>query len=139
MATDVDTSNAAGPAEVVQRLIDAFNGGAFDLGMRYIAADAVNHGPPPTVGLAGWRQSWVEMHTAFPDIHARIEQTVEQGDTVCHRYTLSGTNTGGDAPTGRRFEVLGMDMVRVRDGKIVEHWALADAAAMAVQLAGSAA
>lgn len=102
--------------------------------MSYLAADAVNHGPPPTLGLAGWRQSWVASRARFPDLHARIEQTVEQGDLVCHRYVLTGTDSGGRAPTGRRFEILGLDMVRVRDGKVVEHWALMDAAGMAAQL-----
>jgi predicted ester cyclase len=135
MSSHPDTSRADGPADIVRRLIEAVNAGDFDLVMRYLAADAVNHGPPPTSDLAGWRQSWVTMRAAFPDIHARIEQTVVQGDTVCHRYTLSGTNTGGSAPTGRRIEVLGLDMVRVRDGKVVEHWALADASGMATQLA----
>lgn len=123
-----------GPAEVLRRLIEAFNAGDFDRAMSYIAPDAVNHGPPPTDGLAAWRQSWIAMQTAFPDFHADIEQTVEEGDTVCHRYTLRGTNSGGEAPTGRRFSALGLDMVRVRNGQIIEHWALADAAGMAEQL-----
>jgi predicted ester cyclase len=32
--------------------------------------------------------------------------------------------------------VVGLDMVRVRDGLVVEHWALLDQAAIAEQLGG---
>jgi hypothetical protein len=40
---------------------------------------------------------------------------------------------------GRRYEVLGLDMVRVRDGRVVEHWALRDQTAVQHQLSvGSA-
>jgi SnoaL-like polyketide cyclase len=41
---------------------------------------------------------------------------------------LRGTHTGdffGQPPTGAPFEARGLDMVRVRDGQLVEHWAFA--------------
>ena len=50
------------------------------------------------------------------------------------------TGDGGEPPdvrhtdSGRRYEVLGLDMVCVRNGRIVEHWALLDADAMRDQL-----
>jgi ketosteroid isomerase-like protein len=47
-----------------------------------------------------------------------------------NRYTLRGTHT----TSGRHYEILGLDMIRVRDGKIVEHWALLDSDAMRAQL-----
>jgi predicted ester cyclase len=48
---------------------------------------------------------------------------------VANRYTIRGTHTGdffGQPPTGERFEIKGMDMVRVQDGRLVEHWAFAE-------------
>ena len=54
---------------------------------------------------------------------------MEDGDWVAHRYTIRGTHTAdlfGQPPTGQRFEVGGMDMVRVRDGQLIEHWAFAE-------------
>lgn len=124
------------PAEVVTRLTDAFNAGDLDLAMSYIADDAVNHGPPPTSTRAEWRATWEASRTMFPDIHAAVEHIIEEGDTACRRLRLSGTSAGGAAPAGTRFEIIGMDMVRVRGGQVVEHWALGDAASMAEQLAG---
>ncbi|MGH3172016.1 MAG: ester cyclase, partial [Trebonia sp.] len=53
---------------------------------------------------------------------------MEDGEWVARRFTIRGTHTGdffGQPPTGQRFEVWGMDMVRVRDGQLVEHWAFA--------------
>ncbi len=43
--------------------------------------------------------------------------------------TLRGTHQGafqGIAPTGKRVEVKAIDMFRIEDGKIVEHWEHAD-------------
>jgi predicted ester cyclase len=57
------------------------------------------------------------------------EHSVENGEWVANRYTIRGTHTGdffGQAPTGERFEIRGMDMVRVRDGQVIEHWAFAE-------------
>lgn len=137
MARDADRGAPVGPGEVVERMVEAHNAGDLDGAMGFLAADAVNHGPPPTADIAAWRRTWVDARARFPDLQARIEQTVVEGDTVCHRYVLTGTDSGGDAPTGRRFEVIGLDMVRVRDGKVVEHWALMDAVGMAAQLAAA--
>jgi predicted ester cyclase len=50
---------------------------------------------------------------------------------------MSGTHQGefmGMPPTGKRFEVEGFDMVRVRDGQFTEHWGLFDTMTMMQQL-----
>lgn len=130
----MDARTQLSPAQVVTRLTDAFNDGDFDLAMSYVAADAINHGPPPTASLEEWRAGWEASRQAFPDIHADIEHIVEQGDTACRRLRLSGTSVGQGERPGARFEIIGLDMVRVRDGKVVEHWALGDSASMAAQL-----
>jgi predicted ester cyclase len=53
--------------------------------------------------------------------------------------TIRGTHTGellGLPATGRRLEVVGVDMVRVRDGRIVEHRGLTDTVGLMRQLGG---
>lgn len=65
-----------------------------------------------------WRRS-------FPDFHTTIESMIGEGDLVASRFSTTGTHTGplGDAPaTGRRFDVSGVDMHRVVDGRVVESW-----------------
>lgn len=83
-------------------------------------------------GRDAWRQKWERMSagSAFHDVSVTIEQNIVSGDTSVNRYTSRGTHTDSD----RRYEVLSMDMVRVRNGRIVEHWALRDADAMRDQL-----
>jgi len=71
------------------------------------------------------------MYDGLRDVFATIEQNVATGDTSANRYTLRGTQ----ADSGRGYEVQGLDMIRVRDGKLVEHWAIVDGAAMHEQLA----
>jgi steroid delta-isomerase-like uncharacterized protein len=74
---------------------------------------------------------------AFPDLHFTLNETVETGDTVAVRWTVSGTNRGalmGAAATGRRAEWTGMSFLRVRDGRIAEDWVESDRLGMLQQL-----
>ncbi len=64
-------------------------------------------------------------HSAFPDGHIIIEQMIAEGDTVAVRLTFHGTQTGkfqDIPPTGKAVTVPAMDMDRLVEGKIVEHW-----------------
>ena len=48
-----------------------------------------------------------------------------------------GTHTGellGIPPTGREVEILVIDVVRVADGRIVEHWGIVDRLGLLQQL-----
>ena len=65
------------------------------------------------------------MRNAIPDIRFTVEYAMESDDHVAARVTVSGTHTGrglGIEPTGRTFEVTGMVMAHVRDGRFVEGW-----------------
>lgn len=62
-----------------------------------------------------------------------------EGDTVVIYCTHSGRHTGdffGVPPSGREFAYKQMHIVRVEDGKGVEHWAVRDDASLMRQLAG---
>ncbi|MDL4777631.1 MULTISPECIES: ester cyclase [Thermomonosporaceae] len=86
------------------------------------------------VGKAAWKEKWDGMaardETGFRDVSVTIEQNVEAGDISVNRYASRGTHSA----SGRSYEVLGMDMVRVRDGRVVEHWAVRDSDAIRHQL-----
>lgn len=127
------------PSEVVHHIIELLNRGDLDGAERFMAPDAVNHAAPPDAerGPAGFRPAWEDLRAAFPDWTFRIEDSATEGDVVCNRYVNSGTQRGafaGYRATGRSFTALGLDMVRVRDGRVLEHWALLDLAAMAETL-----
>ena len=62
---------------------------------------------------------------AYPDFSMTVEDELAEGDGVATRYTARVTHEGGIpgvAPTGRRFEVSGVCVHRVVDGKITEGW-----------------
>jgi predicted ester cyclase len=62
---------------------------------------------------------------AFPDATMEISEQLGERDLVATRKTLRGTHRGelwGLPPTGNRVEWEFIDIFRVRDGKLVEHW-----------------
>jgi predicted ester cyclase len=77
------------------------------------------------------------LHDSFADMTLTVVDTIAGGDQVWLRVRASGTDTkgvGGAPPTGRRFEIDIMDIMRFRDGVIVEHWGVADRLGMLEQL-----
>jgi predicted ester cyclase len=120
-------SQVMAPAAVVRALIEGRAGGDLEASLRFIAADSLDQGHQVTHD--DWRRKWESMNTGCPDMHVTIEHSVESGEWVANRYTIRGTHTGdffGQQPTGKQFEIKGIDMIRVRDGQIVEHWAVAE-------------
>lgn len=69
---------------------------------------------------------WTEARTAFPDMTFDVDLLIESGDLVVSNWTLRGTHTGapfyGVAPSGRPVVINGTAILRIRDGKVVEHW-----------------
>jgi predicted ester cyclase len=62
---------------------------------------------------------------AFPDQQFQEEIVLAENDLVFLAWSVTGTNTGplyGRAPTGKQVTVYGADVLRLTDGKIVEHW-----------------
>ncbi|MEV4096497.1 ester cyclase [Streptosporangium saharense] len=107
-----------GPAAVVRAIIAAREDNDLDAGLRRIAPDSLDQGR--RVSREDWRRKWEHMLTDSPDLEVVTEHSVENGEWVANRYTIRGTHTG------ERFEIHGMDMVRVRDGQLVEHWVFAE-------------
>lgn len=73
----------------------------------------------------------------FPDWHESIEDLVVDGDRVAVRLLASGTHQGfflDIPPTGRRVTIGGMVIYRLRQGQIVEHWAMFDTYGLIRQL-----
>src|SRR4029077_19882127 len=69
------------------------------------------------------------LHRAFSDFRLTIEDVSVIGDTVWTRNVATGTHDGpfmGHAPTGRPVRIDVFDVLRVVDGKVVEHWGVPD-------------
>ncbi len=62
---------------------------------------------------------------AFPDATMQIEEQIAERDLVVTRKTFRGTHLGeqwGLPPTGNRVQVEFIDIFRVQDGQLAEHW-----------------
>ena len=106
-----------------------------------VADDMIEHEelpfPEATGGKAGVGALFQSMFAAFPDFEMVVEDTIVEGDKAVIRVRAQGTHQGdfmGIPATGRRIEVPLIDIMRIRDGKIAEHWGVMDNAAMMQQL-----
>jgi predicted ester cyclase len=120
-------TDVPGPAAVVRAIVAAREEDDLEAGLRAIAPESLDQGNRAT--REDWRRKWQQMRAGCPDMEVTAEHSVQDGEWVAHRYTIRGTHTGdffGQPPTGKRFEINGMDMVRVRDGQLIEHWAFAE-------------
>ena len=86
--------------------------------------------PGQPSGLDGIRFYVNTFRSAFPDIKtAAIEPMISAGDMEATRVVLTGTHNGeflGTPPTGKTVQFNTIDMIRVEDGKVVEHWGVTD-------------
>ena len=131
---------------VTRRLFEeVFNHGRLDLIDELIAEDAIEHEALPisTGEMRTDLRAWLtELRHAFPDYHVELEDLIVEGDKAVARERITGTHVGpllGIPPTGRPICIDGIDILRVDEGRVVEHWGLADGQAMVRQLGLAAA
>ncbi len=128
-------------AELLRRFYDEVLGsGNFDLVDELASGDYVDHeqglpGQPP--GKEGVKFFIKAFREAFPDIQAQIDVTLSQGDLAAGRGIVTGTHLGEfmRIPASNKsveFEVV--DIIRVEDGKVAEHWGLTDTLSLMQQI-----
>jgi predicted ester cyclase len=64
-------------------------------------------------------------HEAFPDLAARVEEQMAEGDRVMTRAVFTGTHTGpllGIPATGRPLEIGFVQLNSIEDGKVTDIW-----------------
>lgn len=124
---------------IKRREYEAVNQKNLDALEEVIASDVTSHPARPgqALGLEGVRQLFSSLHAAFPDFHIDVADMIAEGDKVVARVTGSGTHQGefmGIAPTGNRVEFSAIDIARIAEGKIVEHWSNSDQLSLMQQL-----
>ncbi|MBA2577220.1 MAG: ester cyclase [Actinomycetota bacterium] len=141
-ATEPSTSSAnrSEAFTVIQRIFDeGFATGDISVVDELCSPDLLEH----QFGLVGEgpdaiqkvKQAIQGLHQTVPDISFAIEDSVEQGDTVWVRVRARGTASGPyfGPPSGRPIDITVIDVARVVDGRIVEHWGVPDRFAMLAQ------
>ena len=113
--------------------------GNFAVFEELFADDFVDHTPQPnmTPNKDGVRDLYHRLRAAFPDFRADIHWQAAEGELVTTYKTYHGTHEGmflGVAPTGRKIQFETVDVMRVRNGKITDHWGVANLFSLMQQL-----
>jgi predicted ester cyclase len=97
-----------------------------------------NHSAPPGMtNREGSKHYLAGFLDAFPGCRFTIDDMIAEGDQVVTKKTFRGTHTGefaGIPPTGREVTLQFVDIMRVRDGRIIEHWLTMDQLSFMQQL-----
>ncbi len=125
---------------VVRRNTEEVQGkGNYEVFEELFAKDFVDHTPQPggfSADRDGARNLYKALRIAFPDFHAEIHWQISDGDRVTTFKTYHGTHLGefwGIAPTGKKIQFETVDVMRVVDGKISDHWGVAHLFSLAQQ------
>lgn len=94
--------------------------------------------PPGTPsGREGVKQLTMMFRTAFPDFNVSIDDMIAEGDKIVARTTWSGTQKGefmGIPSSGKCVSFNVIDIIRISDGKGVEHWGVMDSSSLMQQI-----
>jgi steroid delta-isomerase-like uncharacterized protein len=133
-------SSSEAAKAVVRRNTEEVQGhGSFDVFDKLFADNFVDHTPQPgtTPDKAGVRKLYTYLREAFPDFHAEIHWQLADGERVTTYKTYHGTHEGpllGIAPTHRTIHFESVDVMRVHDGKITDHWGVGNLLSLIEQI-----
>ena len=91
----------------------------------YVAHVPAATGPLDLEILEAWRQFTATFVEAFPDLRLTVEDIVAEGDMGAARVAFRGTHRGefqGIPPTGKEVAFSSIEIDRMVDGKVAEHW-----------------
>ncbi|MFH0758293.1 MAG: ester cyclase [Bacteroidota bacterium] len=125
--------------ELFRTFIDkGFSEGNVTVFDEYASPDFIEHQngllPPNAEGV---KKSITSLHRAFPDFSLTIEDIIIKDDMVWGRMTGRGTHKGQFgplSPSGKKFEITVIDIMRFKDGELVEHWGVPDRLGLMEQL-----
>lgn len=118
--------------------VEVFNRANLEVIDEMIDPEFEDHDPSnPSNDREGARRWFETVHNAFPDMKITIEDVLVDGEKAAVRFRMRGTHSGeilGVGPTGRQVTGTGMDVLRFRGEKIIEHWGEFDTLGMMQQL-----
>jgi predicted ester cyclase len=118
--------------DIVRRMLEAFNTGDAEVVAELLHPEIKDlsglHGLEPEVRkMPAVKRVQTEImleQQAFPDKKFKVETIIAEGDTVLLRWSMTGTHSGslfGRKATGKKVKAFGTEIVRIKDGKIIEH------------------
>ena len=124
---------------LVHQFADRINAKDLDGALTLFDPNHVEHAAYPGMpsGVEAVRAFFSMLFAGFPDVQTTILDTIAEGDKVVLRANTEGTHGGpflGIPSTGKRARWSFIDIHRIEDGKIVEHWVETDHMSLMQQL-----
>ncbi len=124
---------------VARAFFEEFSNGNLDAVADLMADDHVFHFPlaPGPQDKAQHVAGQARGKATFPDYRMEVVDQIAEGDLVVTRVILRGTQQGefmGRPGTGQTFEVPLVNIMRIRDGQIVDEWDEFDTLSFLAQL-----
>jgi len=91
--------------------------------------DYIQHNEDAPQGKVGFIQFFEGIFKGLPDFSYTIKRIIAEGDIVMMYSTTTATHKGewlGNPPTGNKLNFDVVDIFRIENGKIAEHWDVAD-------------
>jgi steroid delta-isomerase-like uncharacterized protein len=135
-----DSTRMANEEMAKQFVDEVFNKGNMAFIDEHTAADFVEHTPSPgqEQGVESFKKFVAAWREAMPDLKFTVNEVVSEGDLVAIHVSQSGTLKSaaifGPGTEGKHIDVSGIDLVRIKDGKMTEHWGYYEEAKMFQQL-----
>ncbi len=109
---------------------------------RFWTADCINHAMPGVdnrglEALRAYHEQFSAAFSAFSGFEIEIVQQVAEADRVVSQIVSRGQHSGafmGIAPSGKSVSMQAIRIDRFADGKIAEHWSVADLAGLMQQI-----
>lgn len=110
-----------------------------------VAADALLHPefslhtplPTPGPGIEAMNNVIITCRAAFHGLQVTVDDIMAEGDKVTARFTARGVHNGefmGLPATGKGITMTGIEILRIKDGKIAELWGEANLMGLMQQL-----
>jgi len=141
MSSDTKSNASEDNRAAALRWIDAFNARDDAAEAADRTADYIAHAPDSIEPAALDSDAWIEFLgvflEGFPDLHLAVLDSSADERMVAQRILFTGTHTGpfrGLPPTNRRVRFYGLEINRMVDGKVAEHWFQLDSVTLFEQL-----
>jgi predicted ester cyclase len=128
-------------AKLIDAFMDAFDNGNLSALDTICAPNMVDHSTAAAPGqpndLEGFKKRVNGHRVGMPDLRFSITNMIIEGDLLAFQWEMSGTHTGtymGRPPSGNSIRIVGMNLERLENRKIVEHWSYPDKLAALQQI-----
>lgn len=123
---------------IIRKIMEeGFERANFEIIDRYVSENLIDHQFAARQGRDGIKSIIKELHSGLSDLHYTLQKSVVDGNLVWSHYKLDAIQSGPFMrmpPSGKRISIDIMDIGRIENGLLVEHWGIPDRFAAMMQL-----